>query len=173
MRTFGIMLCLTAAWAAGLEAQAVASPASRHLPRSPARGTRTEPPPPPEPGQPAPPAQPVEPTRPNQPPARQVYVGGPAPYYYYSYGAGYGGTYFESEGTYAQQAPPPSQIDVRGPQPGPAMAFIPGFWTWTGSSYNWNEGRWVPIPAGYTQWVPGRWMQNQFGYYNLRGYWER
>lgn len=165
MRTLTIVLGLVVVCAAGLEGQAVASPSSRIIPRSPARGIRTEPPPPPEPGQ-----QTEQPAR--APAGREVYVGGPAPYYYYSYGVGYGGAYFESEGTYAQQAPPAGQIDVRGPQPGPAMAFIPGFWSWTGSSYNWNEGRWVPIPAGYTQWVPGRWAQNHLGHYFIRGYWQ-
>jgi len=167
MRTPIIAAGLAVVLATALEAQAVASPSSRVIPRRPARATRTEPPPPPDPNQPAPP----QPRQGEQPPGT-VYVGGPAPYYYYSYGVGYGGAYVESPGTCVQQAPPPSQIDVRGPQPGPAMAFIPGFWSWTGSSYNWNEGRWVPIPAGYTHWVPGRWVQNQLGWYYLRGYWE-
>jgi hypothetical protein len=167
MRTLTIVLGLAVIGAAGLEAQATASPSSRVVPRTPARGIRTEPPPPPDPNQPAQP--------PSQPQASREALVGPAPYYYnnyYTYGVGYGGAYTSSEVTYAQQQPPPSQIDVRGPQPGPAMAFIPGFWTWTGSSYNWNEGRWVPIPAGYVRWVPGRWVQNQFGWYFLRGYWE-
>jgi len=151
-----------------LHAQAVASPSSRIVPRAPARGIRTEPPPPPDPNQPAqPPAQGDQ-----APAGRQVYVGGPVPYYYYSYGVGYGGAYFESEGTYAQTPPPPPMIDVSGPQPGPAMAYIPGFWSWTGSSYNWSQGRWVPIPAGYRHWVSGRWVQNELGHYYVRGYWE-
>ena len=171
MRTFALMAGMTLV-AGMLRAQAVASPSSRVISNAPARGIRTEPPPPPDPNQPA-----QQPPRESErtPSGQPVGVAGPVPYYYYQYypySVGYGGAYFASEGTYAQQAPPPSQIDVRGPQPGPAMAFLPGFWSWTGSSYNWNEGRWVPIPAGYVRWVPGRWVQNQFGWYFLRGYWE-
>jgi hypothetical protein len=157
MRTMTIVLGLTVLAAAGLEAQAVASPSSRRLPRGSARGTRTEPPPPPEPGQA---------NRPVQPPAGDRFVGGYGPYWYYYYGA-----YAESPGTYTQQPPPAPLIDARGPQPGPAMAYIPGFWMWTGSSFNWMEGRWVPVPAGYTRWVPGYWTGNQLGHYYVRGYW--
>lgn len=164
MRTLTIVLAVLAAGAARLEAQAVASPSSRVVPRTPARGIRTEPPPPPEPGQP-----PAAPERPAAQPPQAVdgYYGAYGPAWYYAYGA-----YAEAPGSYVQQAPPPGQIDVRGPQPGPAMAFIPGFWVWSGSAFNWNEGRWVPIPAGYTQWVPGRWTQNHLGHYYIRGYWQ-
>jgi hypothetical protein len=166
MRTTAMVIGFTVVCTALAEAQATASPSSRVIPSAPARGIRTEPPPNPGPGQTAQPAQ---------QPARDPAASGPAPVYnvnYYTYGAGYGGAYSSPEVTYAQQPPPPSQIDVRGPQPGPATAFVPGYWTWTGSSYNWSEGRWVPIPAGYVRWVPGRWVQNQFGWYFLRGYWE-
>jgi hypothetical protein len=150
--------------ATGLEAQATASPSSRVAPKAPARGIRTEPPPP-DPSQPAPPAG-----APSAPPAGTgtTIINNN----YYTYGVGQPLAYTATEATYAQLAPPPAPIDVRGPQPAPATAYVPGHWVWTGSSYNWNEGRWVAIPAGYTRWVPGRWAQNQFGWYFLRGYWE-
>lgn len=149
---------------ATLEAQATASPSSRVRPRAPARGIRTEPPPPPDPNPAA--AQPAQPAAGS---GTTVIIN---EYFSSGYGGGYPGAFSATDVTYAQQAPPPAPIDVRGPQPGPAMAFIPGFWVWTGSSYNWNEGRWVPIPAGYVRWVPGRWVRNQFGWYFLWGYWE-
>ncbi len=157
MRTMTAVVGLLVVAAAGLEGQAVASPSSRRLPRGQPRGIRTEPPPPAEPGQA---------NRPIQPPRGDPYYGAYGPAYWY-YGA-----YAESPGNYVQQAPPPPLIDVRGPQPGPAMAYIPGTWAWMGSAFNWIEGRWVPIPAGYTHWVPGRWTSNHLGHYYVRGYWE-
>jgi hypothetical protein len=30
------------------------------------------------------------------------------------------------------------------------MAWVPGYWVWTGSEFVWDAGRWMPIPVGST-----------------------
>lgn len=72
---------------------------------------------------------------------------------------------------YATMSPPLPPPEVAGPAPAPAMAWVPGYYTWNGAGFNWQQGRWVAIPAGYTRWVSGRWEQNQHGFFYVQGYW--
>ena len=97
-------------------------------------------------------------------------AGGYGPAYLYWY-VGYGTPGAVQPGGYVQQAPPAPQAEAPGPPPGPATAWIPGFWNWTGAGWNWVDGRWVAIPGGALQWIPGRWQHNKLGWYWLPGFW--
>jgi len=97
-------------------------------------------------------------------------AGGYGPAYLYWY-VGYGTPGAVQPGGYVQEEPPAAQPEAPGPPPGPAMAWVPGFWNWTGAGWNWVDGRWVPIPGGAMQWVAGRWLHNQLGWFWVPGYW--
>jgi hypothetical protein len=147
---------------AALQAQTTAHPRSRvPVAPGPKAVSRT----------PAPPAAPA------RPPVDSYALGyeagyaagwyGPA-YLYWAYGvAGYA----MQPGGYVQQAPPALRPEVAGPAPGPAMAWVPGFWNWVGT-WTWVSGQWVAIPGGYHRWMPGRWASNEHGWYWVPGRWE-
>ena len=67
----------------------------------------------------------------------------------------------------APPAPPPEVVVG---SPGPAYAWVPGYWSWSGS-WVWVGGRWVlpPHPGGV--WVSGHWVRYPHGYVWIRGYW--
>ena len=51
---------------------------------------------------------------------------------------------------YVNTAPPAPVVEYRSYPPGPGYVWIDGYWDWSG--YEW-------------QWVGGRWVQQQQGYY--------
>jgi hypothetical protein len=75
-------------------------------------------------------------------------------------------------GALAPTAPPPPRAESPGPLPGGGMAWVPGYWAWTGNEFVWDGGRWVPIPVGATTWVPGRWESRSDGYAWVPGRWK-
>lgn len=38
--------------------------------------------------------------------------------------------------------PPPARVEVITARPGPDFVWIRGYWTWSGSDYEWVDGRW-------------------------------
>jgi hypothetical protein len=57
--------------------------------------------------------------------------------------------------------------------PGPGYAWYEGRWVWNPrlDDYIWEPGRYVPVPAGYRAWRPGRWERRRQGYVWIEGRW--
>jgi hypothetical protein len=54
--------------------------------------------------------------------------------------------------------------------PGPAYAWMPGYWTWNGR-WIWVSGCWVACPHPHAVLVPGHWAHHGHGYVWVNGYW--
>ena len=64
--------------------------------------------------------------------------------------------------TYSYQQPaPPAQNSM----------WIPGYWNWNGSAYNWVAGRWTNAPRPGLVWTPSYWQATPAGYVYHSGYW--
>ena len=110
------------------------------------------------------------PPRPSRPPPRQssgccAYTDGLVAY-------GYSTGPIQVAGTLAPTAPPPPKDEAPGSLPGGGMAWVAGYWVWTGSEFVWDAGRWMPIPVGSTTWEPGRWESRTDGYAWVAGRWK-
>ncbi len=55
--------------------------------------------------------------------------------------------------------------------PAPNSMWIPGYWRWNGSSYQWIQGRWTSAPRPGQYWTPAYWAQTPAGYVYHSGYW--
>ena len=175
-RTGALVAALALAAAESARGQAIS-----RAPVPPPRGVSRLPPDPPPPPPPpsnihpptAPPATPSAPvgrpdtTRP-RPDTIPVLVPVGGSLYYPIY---YNSNFQPIPGGYIQQPPPGVQLESPGISPYPGMAWIPGHQEWNGSQYTWRSGQWVYLPAGYTQFVPGKWQNNQYGWYWVNGYW--
>jgi hypothetical protein len=82
----------------------------------------------------------------------------------------------DTQSGYVVQAPPPSptsqpyeQVPAR---PDNQSVWIPGHYTYTGSGYVWEAGRWEIPPAGMTSWTPPAWQPQGSGYVYVRGHWQ-
>ena len=64
--------------------------------------------------------------------------------------------------------PPPQTVIV--PRHRPGFVWVPGYWRWTGYSYLWIRGHWVPHRRGY-YWAPPRYSREGHYYRYHRGYW--
>lgn len=110
------------------------------------------------------------PPRPSRPPPRPpsgccVYVDGLVT-------TGYAVGTVQVAGALAPIAPPPLKDESPGTLPGGGMAWVAGYWVWTGSEFVWDAGRWMPIPVGATSWVPGEWQSRTDGYAWVAGRWK-
>jgi hypothetical protein len=70
------------------------------------------------------------------------------------------------------QAPPALQTENPGPQPSSAHIWVPGYWTWQNSQYQWIAGQWAIPPEGDTTWIPPHWEPEGNGYRFYEGYWK-
>ncbi len=70
------------------------------------------------------------------------------------------------------QAPPVAQAEVVLARPGPDYVWIPGYWTWRDSRYEWMAGQWVMPPHSNAVWTPPHWDSESGGGYRFyEGYW--
>jgi len=72
----------------------------------------------------------------------------------------------------APTAPPPSRVEEIPPPPASTgVAWQAGHWSWSGDTWLWNPGRYVPTEPSYTAWEPGRWVQQPQGWVWVEGHW--
>jgi hypothetical protein len=70
--------------------------------------------------------------------------------------------------------PPPAPIvEVLPKQPISAVPLIwqPGSWGWTGASYAWTQGMWVPQEGHGQLWQPGFWSHTPTGWIWVPAHW--
>jgi hypothetical protein len=77
----------------------------------------------------------------------------------------------QTQPVYVTQAPPAVQTEVVLARPGPEYAWVPGYWTWRDSRYEWMAGHWEIPPRSSAVWVPPHWDQESGGYRFYEGYW--
>ncbi|MDB6168642.1 MAG: 17 kDa surface antigen, partial [Verrucomicrobia bacterium] len=75
-----------------------------------------------------------------------------------------------------RQAPPsmpapPESAEFVGPAPAPDALWIPGYWDYDGSGYNWMRGHWEIPPQNSRSYVAAHWENRNDGYVFVRGYW--
>ncbi|HNT39017.1 MAG TPA: hypothetical protein PKO45_07835 [Rubrivivax sp.] len=83
------------------------------------------------------------------------------------------GGYGHDDGPVVEAAPPPPRWDPPPPSPGPAYAWIGGYWSWQLGRHVWIGGRWALPPAPGRVWVPGQWSRVPRGWRWRDGYWSR
>ena len=70
------------------------------------------------------------------------------------------------------QAPPAPQQEVVLAQPTSDHKWVPGYWTWRNSRYEWMAGHWELPPSSGSVWVAPRWEHTSDGGYRFyEGYW--
>ncbi|MCE5326084.1 MAG: YXWGXW repeat-containing protein [Planctomycetaceae bacterium] len=68
--------------------------------------------------------------------------------------------------------PPPVPLAESIPTvPDDDYVWIPGYWDWTGSDYQWVRGQWMLPPGTARVWVPPRYDLRAGRYFYYRGYW--
>jgi hypothetical protein len=71
-------------------------------------------------------------------------------------------------------APIPAAMPETIPKPPPSpvpLAWQPGHWDWTGSSYAWVPGQYVDRNGQGTSWVPPFWQETNSGWVWQPGHW--
>ena len=68
-------------------------------------------------------------------------------------------------------APPAAQSEGVLAQPGPDYVWVPGYWTWRDSRYEWMAGHWEIPPHASAVWVAPRYETENGGYRFYEGYW--
>lgn len=79
----------------------------------------------------------------------------------------------DNDEEYVERAPPPPRVEVVPPMPGPAYAWIPGYWYWTGRGYVWQPGYYAVPPAPGHVWVRSGWVFYNGRYRYVPGRWAR
>lgn len=70
------------------------------------------------------------------------------------------------------QAPPTAQSEVVPQRPSSNHVWVPGYWTWRNSRYEWVAGRWTVPPTSGATWIPPRWDAEGGAYRYYEGYWD-
>lgn len=70
------------------------------------------------------------------------------------------------------QAPPQAQQEVPSPRPSRDHVWVPGYWSWRNSRYEWMAGRWEVPPRAGAVWVPPRWQPEGNSWRFYEGYWD-
>jgi hypothetical protein len=71
-----------------------------------------------------------------------------------------------------QQAPPSMQQEYVTAQPSSDHKWVPGYWTWRNSRYEWMAGHWEVPPSRGSVWIAPRWERTSDGNYRFfEGYW--
>jgi hypothetical protein len=68
-------------------------------------------------------------------------------------------------------SPPPPAVDVVTPAPVANAVWIPGYWSFDGSSYSWVAGHWEIPPANTHTYVAAHWENQGSGYFFVPAYW--
>jgi hypothetical protein len=68
-------------------------------------------------------------------------------------------------------APPALQQDVVVAQPTGDYLWVPGYWTWRDSRYQWMAGHWEIPPYKGSQWIPPHTEQEGSAYRFYEGHW--
>jgi hypothetical protein len=68
-------------------------------------------------------------------------------------------------------APPRPQVERRGPPPGRAYIWTPGYHRWDGRAYAWVPGAWVMPPRPHARWVAGHWVKRHHDWVFVEGHW--
>jgi hypothetical protein len=69
------------------------------------------------------------------------------------------------------EPPPPPQREIVNERPSGQYVWIPGYWAWRDSRYNWVAGHWEIPPRPNAAWVQPRWEQRGNRYVFVQGYW--
>jgi hypothetical protein len=64
-----------------------------------------------------------------------------------------------------------AQPEVVLARPGPEYVWLPGYWTWRDSRYEWMAGQWVVPPHSNAVWIAPHWDTESGGYRYYEGYW--
>jgi len=72
---------------------------------------------------------------------------------------------------YASEGPPPLRTEVVIAAPGSEYVWVPGYWNWGGSAYQWTTGVWIRPPNSGAVWVTPRWYHDKRGWYRVGGHW--
>lgn len=70
-------------------------------------------------------------------------------------------------------APPNPIVEEQSAVPYEGAAWVPGYYTWDGSKYEWNHGRWDRPPRVGVEWEPGHWDHRGDGYVWIAGHWRQ
>jgi hypothetical protein len=71
-----------------------------------------------------------------------------------------------------QQAPPATVPEAVSARPSSEHVWVPGYWTWRNSRYEWMAGHWEVPPRSDAKWVPPRWEPERGAYRFYEGYWD-
>lgn len=70
------------------------------------------------------------------------------------------------------QAPPVLQQELVSAQPSSDHKWVPGYWTWRNSRYEWMTGHWELPPTRGSVWIAPRWERTSEGAFRFfEGYW--
>jgi len=69
------------------------------------------------------------------------------------------------------QAPPALQQEPVLARPSADHVWVPGYWTWRNSRYEWMAGHWEIPPRTGATWVAPRWEARDGAYVFYEGYW--
>jgi hypothetical protein len=88
-----------------------------------------------------------------------------------SQGPGQGQAQGQSQATYLP--PPPASLEAgpNTPQPGPNVAWTPGYWSWQQGGYAWRPGFWAAVQPNWI-WIPAHYVWTPSGYLFVPGYWD-
>lgn len=68
-------------------------------------------------------------------------------------------------------APPPPAVDTVTPSPAANAVWIPGYWSFDGSSYAWVPGHWEIPPPNSHSYIAAHWENQGGGYFFVPAYW--
>jgi hypothetical protein len=77
----------------------------------------------------------------------------------------------QGQATYFPAPPPTLEAGPNIPQPGPNVAWTPGYWTWQAGGYAWRPGFWAAVQTNWI-WVPPHYAWTPGGYLFVPGYWD-
>ena len=85
--------------------------------------------------------------------------------------------YSSADTSYVVQTVPPAPVsepqETVPPQPAPNAVWVRGHYTYTGSGYQWQPGRWEVPPAGARNYIGPSWQPApNGGYVYVRGHWQ-
>lgn len=85
---------------------------------------------------------------------------------------GHWGKKGEKELVVVKSAPPPPNLEVRSPKPGPGYVWVGGHWKSSAGGHVWVPGKWRNPPKPGRVWLKGRWVKRPGGYVYVSGHWD-
>lgn len=77
----------------------------------------------------------------------------------------------QSQATYLPPPPQSLESGPNTPQPGPNVAWTPGYWSWQQGGYVWRPGFWAAVQPNWI-WIPAHYVWTPSGYLFVPGYWD-